>query len=331
MKNKIIKAYAVSISVVVVLLIVTLIYYYNSNEKNKGIIEQLKAENEEINADDMLGSDEDIKSVIKSSIESGTPMLNILRELYPEEIVVYSKNKFDFIPVEKGLKKNDINNDDLKVDDNGIITYEKDGEIKSHKGIDVSKFQGDIDWNKVAADGVEFAIIRVGYRGYGTGAIVEDKNARVNIEGAVKAGIKVGVYFFSQAITKEEAVEEANFVLNIIKDYDIKYPVVFDTEDILNEKERTEGLTKEQRTDITIAFCETVEKAGYTPVVYANLRWFAGSLDVSKLEKYHKWFAYYDKEIYFPYKISMWQYSETGTVNGITGTVDMNISFEDWD
>ncbi len=104
------------------------------------------------------------------------------------------------------------------------------------------------------------------------------------------------------------------------------YPIVFDTEDIVNEDSRTEGLTPEELTDITIAFCEAIKEAGHTPMIYANLRWFTMSLDMTKLEKYEKWYAYYDSQMYFPYKISIWQYTESGQVDGINGNVDLNIS-----
>ena len=158
-----------------------------------------------------------------------------------------------------------------------------------------------------------------------------DETAIQNIEGALGAGIKVGVYFFSQAITIEEAVEEAEFVIDKIKAYDITYPVIYDTEEIVNDNSRAEGLSKEERTEIAIAFLERVKKAGYTPVIYANLRWFTMYLDIPKLEAYDKWYAYYDKELYFPYRISMWQYTESGQVAGIEGSVDLNISFKDWE
>ncbi len=280
----------------------------------------------------VLGSDkrttEELKSEIKKSMENGTGTITLLRELFPENVVVYDSNRYLFLPVYDNLAKNTLKQENIKTINNHEIQYEAEGKVVSHKGIDVSKYQGEIDWNKVAADGVEFAIIRLGYRGYGTGAIVLDENFEANIKGATNAGIKVGVYFFSQAITKEEAVEEAAFVLEHIKGYKLEYPIVFDTEDIVNEDSRTEGLTNEQRTDIAIAFCETVKAADYKPMIYANLRWFTMSLDMSRLEAYEKWYAYYDSKMYFPYEISMWQYTESGQVNGINGNVDLNISIE---
>lgn len=317
------KIYAVLITLLAGITLITAIYFFRKATKEENeVIELVKIEE---------NNDSKVKEVIKEYMENGKGVMAMLRELYPENIVIYNTNKYSFLPVAEGVKRNDIDNENLKVLDNGEIQYIVGNKVKSHKGIDVSKYQGEIDWKKVADDGVEFAMIRVGYRGYGTGVIVPDEKAVQNIEGAVSAGIKVGVYFFSQAITEDEAREEAKFVIDMIKQYPITYPVVFDTEEILNEEARTEGLTVDELTDIAAAFCEEVESQGYIPAIYANLRWFALSLDISKLEKYYKWYAYYDGNLYFPYKISMWQYSENGTVDGVTGSVDMNICFEDWD
>jgi GH25 family lysozyme M1 (1,4-beta-N-acetylmuramidase) len=318
-----VKIYLTIITFLAVILLLSVICIFEKYAKEeKQVIQLVEVENNE---------DSELKEIIKDYMENGKGVMAMLRELYPENIIVYNSNKYQFLPVIEGIQKNDIDNNNLNVLGNGEIQYLVKDKVKSHKGIDVSKYQGEIDWQKVAADGVEFAMIRLGYRGYGSGALVLDEEAMTNIEGATSAGIKVGVYFFSQAITQEEAREEARFVIENIKQYDIKYPVVFDTEEILNEEARTEGLTVDELTDIAIAFCEEVEEQGYKSAIYANLRWFALSLDMSRLDKYYKWYAYYDKNLYFPYKINMWQYSENGTVDGITGSVDMNISFEDWD
>lgn len=339
------KLYALFVTLLAGVAIIAAMYLYSDNEKSK----KKQTENEQVNAtveneskepnesDEESGESKEvdeataIKNTIRDYMENGKGTMAMLRELFPENVVVFDSNKYIFLDINEKLKKNTIENENIKQLENGELVYEENGNQISHKGIDVSKFQGTIDWNKVAESGVEFAIIRVGYRGYGTGAIVQDETAIQNIEGALNADIKVGVYFFSQAITVEEAVEEAEFVLNIIKKYDITYPVVFDTEEILNEDTRAESLSKEERTELAIAFCERVKKDGYTPAIYANLRWFTMSLDMEKLESYDKWYAYYDSSIYFPYRISMWQYTESGQIDGITGTVDMNISFKDWE
>ena len=299
----------------------------DDNKNDNASKEDENKESTELNSG--FDSVEDIKGFIKNHLSEGKGTNEMLRELYPENVIIYKDNKFLFVPVDDTLKKNDIDNDKLKVLENGDIQYTDENSV-SIKGIDVSKYQGDIDWKKVAGDGVKFAIIRLGYRGYGTGEIMLDEKAKKNMEEASKAGIKVGVYFFSQAINEKEAKEEAKFVLENIKGYDIDYPIVFDTEDVINDDARANNLSVVDRTNIATTFCDYIKDCGYIPVIYANLRWFNLALDMKELEEYDKWYAYYDDEIYFPYKISMWQYSENGKVNGIEGSVDMNISFKEW-
>lgn len=195
-------------------------------------------------------------------------------------------------------------------------------------GIDVSSHQGVIDWEAVAADGISFAMIRVGYRGIVAGAIDADTNARANIEGALAAGLDVGVYFFSQAVSPAEAEEEAAFVLDFIEDYDITMPVVFDWEHPENPDARTAGITdKALLTDCALAFLEKVEDAGYEPMVYFNRYQSEDLLDLRALGDYGFWLALYDAPMTFPHKIDMWQYSDHGTVAGIDEKVDLNLYF----
>lgn len=260
--------------------------------------------------------------------KDGKGTLGLLRDKFPEYIVYKEENDYKFVEVDNSLAKNDWELTNLKKDKNGELAYKKDGKVISRKGIDVSKYQGEIDWDKVKADGVEFAIIRIAYRGYGSGEIVTDEQAVANIKNATKAGVKVGVYFFSQAINEKEAEEEAEYVIDIIDKYKIEYPIVFDMEEINGDTARTDKLTKEEKTDIAIAFCERVKEEKYTPMVYANIKWFAGYYDMKRLEAYDKWFAYYDDTLYFPYKIKMWQYTDSGKIDGIEGNVDLNIYVE---
>ena len=318
-----IKIYSVLVTCLLGVLFCTSTFFYKKINEEKQEVSQYVEINE--------NNGSEVKCIVKDYMANGKGTMAMLRELFPENIVVAESNKYLFIPVIENFLQNKIKNENIVTNENGEIQYIVDDKIKSHKGIDVSKYQGEIDWEKVAADGVEFAMIRLGYRGYGSGALVIDEMAMANIENATKAGIKVGIYFFSQAVTQEEAVEEAKFVTENIKKYKITYPIVFDTEDILNEDTRTEGLTQNELSRIAVAFCKEIKDEGYTPAIYANLRWFALSLDMSLLEDYDKWYAYYDSELYFPYKISMWQYTENGKVDGISGTVDLNISFKDWE
>ncbi len=200
----------------------------------------------------------------------------------------------------------------------------------SRKGIDVSRYQGKIDWEKVASDGVEYAFIRAGIRGTTEGKLMEDDRFADNIEGAIDNDIHAGIYFFTQALTKEEAVDEAEFVLELIEPYKITYPVVIDLEEVTSEDARTADLTKEEYTQNCIAFCETIKAAGYTPMIYGNLKTFMIMLDMEQLEDYEKWFAYYNAPVYFPYDFSIWQYSSKGSVRGIDEDVDLNICMKDF-
>ncbi len=196
-------------------------------------------------------------------------------------------------------------------------------------GVDVSYYQGEIDWEKVKASGIEFAIIRLGYRGYGQeGKLVEDKMAFENLEGALEAGLKVGVYFFSQAITVEEALEEADFVLKRIQDYDITMPVVYDWEYVSAEA-RTANMDPRTLTDCYLAFCGRIEEAGYTPMAYFNSYQSRSLMYLTELEQYPFWLALYSDRMTYPYRIEMWQYTDSGRVPGIAGNVDLNLMFTD--
>lgn len=211
--------------------------------------------------------------------------------------------------------------------DEGFLEYYENGELISHKGIDVSRYQEEIEWDKVAGDGIEYAFIRLGIRGYTEGEIVEDETFTYNIEGALDNGIAAGVYFFTQATSVEEAKEEAQYVLDALEPYDVTYPVVLDVEAVTSKNARTADLTMEERTEYCITFCEMIKQAGYTPMIYGNLKTFMLMLDLEKLEEYDKWFAHYDEEFYYPYDFKIWQYTDAGSVAGINGEVDINISF----
>lgn len=212
----------------------------------------------------------------------------------------------------------------------GRKNYIINGQRVSKQGVDVSSFQGEIDWQRVKEDGIEFAIIRLGYRGYGTGRIMLDDYYEANIQGALDAGLEVGVYFFSQAISEEEAVEEAQIVLENIKNYQLTYPIIYDAEEIPSDTARTDGLTVRQLTDNAIAFCEYIEAAGYSSMIYSNKRWLLTKLDLERLTDYDVWFAGYINIPEYPYDFKMWQYTESGTVDGIEGNVDMNVSFMEY-
>jgi len=193
-------------------------------------------------------------------------------------------------------------------------------------GIDVSVWQKEIDWAQVKSAGVEFAMIRAGWRGSEQGVLAEDTYAQANYTGATNAGIKVGAYFFSQAISVEEAVEEANYLLSIIKDWTVEMPIVFDWEPVSDDA-RTASVDTRTLTDCTKAFCDTISKAGYQPMIYFNASHSFDRIYIRELTQYPFWLARYDTVLNYPYKVDMWQYTETGTVPGITGNVDINLYF----
>ncbi len=200
------------------------------------------------------------------------------------------------------------------------------GGTRRKAGIDVSKYQGEIDWEKVAAAGVEFVIIRCGYRGCVTGAIVVDPCFEQNIKGALAAGLEVGVYFFTQAVNEAEAVEEASAVVSLVQDYELKLPIYIDIESA-GGNGRADGLGKEERTKVGDAFCRTAKNAGYNSGVYACRYWLYNNLDMSVLEKYEVWDAEYVSVPQYTGYYTMWQHSSKGKVDGINGNVDLDIYY----
>ncbi|MDD2294733.1 MAG: glycoside hydrolase family 25 protein [Eubacteriales bacterium] len=272
------------------------------------------------------------EEIYRYATESNT-VWEFTQRFFTDTIVYKDRNgDYVFAPVDPDLPKSDYNWDNLVELDttHREVAYVQGGKTLSIKGIDISRYQKTVDWEKAAADGVEYAIIRLGYRGYDKGGLVMDELYEENVRGALDNGVAVGVYFVTQAISVEEAIEEAEFVLENIKDYDITWPVVLDLEDPASLTARTVGLTKQEQTDITVAFCETVREAGYTPMLYCNIRWYMEELDLTRLTEYDKWFAQYFNRPFFPYEYQMWQYTNNGRVDGITGPVDLNLSFVDY-
>ena len=248
---------------------------------------------------------DDMLNLIRSRFESGSSTLSLLKELYPDNIVYVNRS---------GNK--------------GLITYSGTN-AKTYTGIDLSKHNSDVDFAKVKAAGVDFAMIRCGYRAYGSGLLVEDSSFNTYTTNAIKNNIDVGVYFYSQALNKEEAIEEANYVLTLVKPYNITYPIAIDVEAIENDSFRQENLSASELTDVIIAFCYTIKAAEYTPLIYSNLLYFMDNVELERLEGYDKWFAgYQTASPYYPYKYAMWQYTSTGSINGVSGNVDINIAMK---
>ena len=221
------------------------------------------------------------------------------------------------------LEANPYTAEDFVRNGQGFLTA-TDG--KSVLGIDVSEFQGEIDWDQVKQAGVEFVMIRVGFRGYGTGAIVADSCAQEYYAGARAAGLKVGAYFFSQAITPQEAAEEAYHLLRAVRNWELEMPLVFDWE-YIGDYARTADMDARLLTDCTRAFCRVIRRAGYTPMVYFNLSQARDLLYLEELTDFDWWLARYADTMDFDYRATMWQYTSAGSVPGISGDVDVNLWF----
>lgn len=208
------------------------------------------------------------------------------------------------------------------------ISYEGDSRYYIRRGVDVSQHQENIDWNRVKAAGYEFAILRIGYRGYGqSGTLMVDYMFHDNIRGAKEAGLDVGVYFFSQAVDEAEALAEAQLVLDNLAGYELDLPVVYDPELIRDAQARTDDVTGEQFTRNTITFCERIKEAGYQPMIYSNMFWEAFLFDMKQLEEYPFWYADYEQIPQTPYDFVFWQHSASGQVDGIRGDTDLDIQF----
>lgn len=196
--------------------------------------------------------------------------------------------------------------------------------VKSYAGIDVSAYQGDIDWAKVKASGIDFAIIRLGYRGYESGKLVEDKYAKDNLKGAKEAGLRIGAYFFSQALTIKETDQEIAYMLEILGDTPLDMPIVLDWE-IPADTARTKKMDARTLTDIQRHFCAQMKDRGYSPMIYFNWHQSENLYYLSELEDYPFWLALYQDRMTFPWRVEMWQWTASGRVPGIQGDVDINV------
>lgn len=225
-----------------------------------------------------------------------------------------AKNTYDFTKIEEKA---------------GLKRYMENGRKISYVGVDISKQTGSVNFASLKAAGVDYVMIRLGGRGYSTGQITLDESFVENIEGAIAEGLDVGVYFYSQAISQDEAVQEANFVVQNLEPYrnSIKYPVAFDMEFVANDEARIDGLSREDRTTIAVSFMDGIKASGYIPMFYGNKEWLIKEVDLAKLQDYDVWFAQETDIPDYPYQYAMWQYSSTGVVNGIKGDASLNICF----
>lgn len=264
---------------------------------------------------------------------AGTALFLVLRgneekispALPEEEPITIRFGDMVLTPLE-GMPLNPYDKNGFELDERGRVTYEWNGR-EAKAGIDVSTHQKDVDWQAVAGDGIDFAILRLGHRGYSEGGLFLDKTFEENLQGALEAGLEIGVYFFSQAVTPEEAEEEAEYVLNILDGQALAFPVAFDWEPISGDDARTDGLDGEMMTRCAAAFCKQIKDAGYRPAVYFNQTQGYLHYDLRDLTDYDLWLAEYDSSPDFYYHFDLWQYSHTGRVDGIQGDVDLDLAF----
>ena len=338
--------YPLFITTMIAITLCIFLFLYGLSQKNKAVEAMTKAAvleetNSKLFTQEQVNNlvenaKQEILDKLKSMLENGEGLMTFLQQFYPDYVIATSNGGYHFFRINDNLEKNDFDlekftyptyNEEEK-EWKGTATYMAGEEKEAKKGVDVSTFQGKVDWKKVKKAGMEFAIIRLGFRGYESGKIVLDSQFENNIEGSIKAGLDTGVYFFTEALTEEEAIEEAEFVIENLKDYKINMPVVIDVEESANtEKTRTRDLTADQRTKNVIAFCERIKKEGYDVMIYGNLKSFMIMMNFEELEQYDKWFAYYRYPFHFPYKIKMWQYTAYERIDGIDGKADVNLMF----
>lgn len=243
--------------------------------------------------------------------------------------IIYKDGSEEWVAINDKLEKNNYDFTSL-VNNGGILKYYSDGKNVSFSGIDVSRYQKDIDFGRVKAQDIDFVMIRVGARGYKNGELTLDEYFETNLKNATDAGLDIGVYFYSQATTVAEAEEEANLVLNAIAEKKIKYPIAFDMEFVDNDTARIDTLSRDEKTQVTAAFVNKIKDAGYRPMIYGNKEWLLKRIDVSKFTSSSIWLAQYEDYPDYPYTYDMWQYSTDGSLFGIDGKVDLDICFVDY-
>lgn len=244
-------------------------------------------------------------------------------------LITYANGKEEWVLISPYLPKHEYDFTKL-VCQSDLMKYYVDGKQTSFVGADISKYQDYVDFIKLKKAGVNFVMLRVGARGYGSGQLVLDEYFEDNIKRASDAGLQVGLYFFSQAVTAEEAVEEANMVLEHIGEYKIDYPIAFDMEHIENDSARIDGLSKSEKTTIAKAFLDTIQDSGHKAMIYGNKEWLIKEIDMSKLTAYDVWLSQLQDIPDYPYKFTMWQYKQDASIDGIAGYASLNISFIDY-
>lgn len=244
------------------------------------------------------------------------------------------KRTFEYYDVANNKRCMQINDNILKnnykwIDEKGVLSKTAPVGHKMSYGLDISKHNGNVDFKKIKQAGFDFVFIRIAYRGYGSkGTLRVDEMQDKYLKEAKDAGLKVGAYVFSQSINEEEAIEEAKLAIDLLKDYKLDLPLVFNPETIKGNIARTDDVRGDQFTRNAVAFCEEVKKANFVPAIYSNLVWEEYYYDLEKLIDYEIWYADYSNLPQTPYHFKYWQFSEVGIVDGVEGNVDLNVMIE---
>lgn len=279
-------------------------------------------------ADSQNGSEEESDSDMekKEEVVQEDPSLDGKHTL-----VKTSDGKEEWVLISPYLTKNTYDFKNLSENAN-LRKYTDNGKKISRVGVDISKHNGKVNFNSIKAAGVDYVMLRLGARGYSTGQLSLDDNFVENMEAAVEAGLDIGVYFYSQAISQDEVVQELNFVIQNLEPYraNITYPVAFDMENVANDKARIDGLSRDDKTAIAVTFLSGIQTAGYVPMVYGNKEWLIKNIDLTKLQDYDVWLSQEQDIPDYPYQFAMWQYTTTGVLNGVTGDASLNLCFVDY-
>lgn len=243
--------------------------------------------------------------------------------------VIHANGDEEWVEIDSDITTNDYDMTKL-VYQKPMMKYYVDGKVASYFGMDISKDQGVVDFVKFKKAGGDFVMLKLGGRGYSSGKIVIDEMFKEFAKNASDAGVKVGVYFFSQATTKEEAKEEAKTVIDTLKGYSIKYPVVFRMETVGGDMTRIDDLNSDDRTEIAKTFLDQIKSAGYIPMLYGDKEWLLTKYNLKDLQDYEIWYTSNEDIPDYPYKFGMWQYTNQGAIDGVSGDIKLDISFKDY-
>lgn len=311
--------------------------YKNSDESDDDIElsdsskDKIKDDRKDKNDPDDSSSSKDSKKNKRDGDEEGEGSLN--KDSTNEEkdrdgyiAITDDKGKKTYYEIIESLPKNDYDLANNLLNENGTLSY-RDNKREAVKGADLSKYNGSVDFAKLKDAGIGFVMLRLGSRGYGTGKIDLDEKFVEYAQNAQLAGIQTGAYFYSQAVNEAEAIEEANYIVGAVSNFNMKYPIAIDIEKVSGDEARTDKLTSKERTAVVKAFCDAVKGYGYKPIIYASKEMLISSLELEELSDYDVWLSDYDTPTDYPYRFTMWQYSKTGRVDGITGDIDLDLCF----